>query len=100
MELSKGQKNLILILNIITTVYAALYLILMFLPIFKGYKYVYPVPIGQPYPYRVSVHKSIFMGNIENGNYIVIFSLIISLACIALSIIALVKLNWKKSIVY
>lgn len=98
MELDKGHRNLILVVTVILLSYAVIYSILLFLPVFQGYKYEYPIPSGQTQPNRVTFWKSIFSVNVENANFIVVVAFIISLACIALSIFTLFKLNWKKGI--
>jgi len=99
LKINKEQKIIIYIANIFILIISVLNLLFLFLPIFKGYKYEYPIPEGQTQPNRVIYFTSIFISNISNTNCIVIFSLIISIVCITLSVLSFFYLNKSKTII-
>ncbi len=77
--------TLISILAIVT-----IYSIIIFIPIFKGSRYIYPIPPGQNYPNREYFFESIFFGTYEHGNPIGLISFLLSFALICLSSLCLI----------
>lgn len=64
---------------------AAIYSIIVFIPMLKGNRYVYPIPPGQDYPNREYFFASIFSGTFEHGNPIGLISFFLSFALVYLS---------------
>lgn len=53
---------------------AFVFAIMVFVPFFRGSRYVYPIQPGQSYPEREFFQTSIFMGTYEHGNPIGLIS--------------------------
>lgn len=64
---------------------AAIYSIIVFIPMLKGSRYIYPIPPGQDYPNREYFFASIFSGTYEHGNPIGLISFLLSFVLIFLS---------------
>lgn len=96
LKISKKRKKIIFIINILIIALSILYLIFLFLPVFKDYKYEYPIPDGQNQPNLKVNYYSIFSANIISANYVVIFSLVLTVICFVLSIWSLMHLNKHK----
>lgn len=64
---------------------AAIYSIIVFIPMLKGSRYIYPIPPGQDYPNREYFFASIFSGTYEHGNPIGLISFLLSFVLICLS---------------
>ena len=66
-------------------VLASIYSIIVFIPVLRGSKYVYPIPPGQDYPNREYFFASVFSATYEYGNPIGLISFLLSLCLICLS---------------
>ena len=64
---------------------AVIYSIIVFIPMLKGSRYIYPIPPGQDYPNREYFFASVFFGTYEHGNPIGLISFLLSFALICLS---------------
>ena len=71
-------------------VLASIYSIIVFIPVLRGSKYVYPIPPGQDYPNREYFFASVFSGTYEHGNPIGLISILLSLSLICLSSLCLI----------
>ena len=71
-------------------VLASIYSIIVFIPVLRGSKYVYPIPPGQDYPNREYFFASVFSGTYEHGNPIGLISFLLSLSLICLSSLCLI----------
>lgn len=71
-------------------VLASIYSIIVFIPMLRGSKYIYPIPPGQDYPNREYFFASVFSGTYEYGNLIGLFSFLLSLSLICLSSLCLI----------
>ncbi len=64
---------------------AVIYSIIVFIPMLKGSRYIYPIPPGQDYPNREYFFASVFFGTYEHGNPIGLISFLLSFVLICLS---------------
>ena len=64
---------------------AVIYSIIVFIPMLKGSRYIYPIPPGQDYPNREYFFASVFFGTYEHGNPMGLLSFLLSFALICLS---------------
>lgn len=71
-------------------VLASIYSIIVFIPVLRGSKYVYPIPPGQDYPNREYFFASVFSATYEHGNPIGLISFLLSLSLICLSSLCLI----------
>lgn len=71
-------------------VLASIYSIIVFIPMLRGSKYIYPIPPGQDYPKREYFFASVFSGTYEYGNPIGLISFLLSLSLICLSSLCLI----------
>lgn len=65
----------------------AIYSIIVFVPVLKGSRYVYPIPPGQDYPNREHFFASIFSGTYAHGNPIGLISFLLSFTVVCLSVL-------------
>lgn len=80
--------NLVALITIL--IIAASYSIIVFLPIIRCCRYVYPIPPGQDYPNFEYYFVSIFSGSYNYRNPIGLISFFISICVVIFSILSLV----------
>lgn len=85
-KISKSFDNIIMTASIIV---CSLFVFISFVPLLKGWKYVYPIPSGQDYPNKEYYTWSILYANIKNNNPIAIIAIVLCLINIG------VYLFWK-----
>ena len=78
---------------------AAIYSIIVFIPMLKGSRYIYPIPPGQDYPNREYFFASIFSGTYEHGNPIGLISFLLSFVLICLSSLCFIFKGERYSVV-
>lgn len=78
---------------------AAIYSIIVFIPMLKGSRYIYPIPPGQDYPNREYFFASIFSGTYEHGNPIGLISFLLSFVLICLSSLCFIFKGKRYSVV-
>lgn len=78
---------------------AAIYSIIVFVPMLKGSRYIYPIPPGQDYPNREYFFASIFSGTYEHGNPIGLISFLLSFVLICLSSLCFIFKGKRYSVV-
>lgn len=95
---TKDIENTIQYIAVITILsLSAIYSILVFVPMLKGGRYIYPIPSGQQAPEREWFFTSIFQGTFEQGNPIGLISFIVSVCVVCLSSTCLIFKKKKYS---
>lgn len=79
--------NFIVLISILIT--AAIYSIIVFVPLLRGNRYIYPIPQGQNHPNRECFFVSIFWGTYEHENPIGLISFLLSFVVVGLSSLSL-----------
>lgn len=81
----KINLGVLIFIFVITLIYS----IVVFIPMFQGKRYVYPIPPGQNYPNMEYFFTSIFWASFKNGNPIGLISFLFSFALTCLSSICI-----------
>ncbi len=97
-KVSNDMKDISKKVNFVTLIFiiaiTTIYSIIVFVPMFKGSRYIYPIPPGQEYFF-----SSILLGNYEHGNPIGLISFLLSFVLIVLSILCIFLRNKSFSII-
>lgn len=80
---------------IIVSIFSFIISVFVFMPVFKGQKYVYPIPPGESQPQLEHFFASIFTGTYNYGNFIGLVLFIISIVVGIFSIFTIIYRHKK-----